>query len=103
MLSLLKKLFGGNSVDYTTLVANGAKMIDVRTPGEYSSGHAKGSTNIPLDTLDHKLASMKKNDVYILCCRSGMRSGSAVSKMKAKGFTNVYNAGPWTNLKGLKK
>jgi rhodanese-related sulfurtransferase len=42
MFGFLKKLFGGNSVDYKELLKNGAQIIDVRTPAEFNGGHVKG-------------------------------------------------------------
>ena len=52
MLETIKKIFGlGPKVDYSELMANGAVIIDVRTRGEFQSGHIKGSVNIPLDSL----------------------------------------------------
>ena len=71
-------------------------IIDVRTPGEYLSGHADGSVNIPLNELVDNIARLKalSGDI-ILCCASGMRSGSAVYTLQQYGFTNVTNGGPW--------
>lgn len=103
MLGLLKKLFGGTPTDWSALVNSGAKMVDVRSKAEFDSGHAKGCVNIPLDIIERKASQFKKEDTIIVCCRSGMRSASAASKLKAMGYTNVHNAGPWTNLNGLKK
>jgi rhodanese-related sulfurtransferase len=100
MFDFLKKLVGGESVDYKQLVSNGAVIIDVRTPAEFQGGHAKGAVNIPLDTIDKNL---KKIQAYkkplVLCCASGMRSGRATSILKNKGLTEVYNAGSWVNLR----
>lgn len=97
-MSLLKKLFGGTSVDFATLVKQGAMIIDVRSPAEYKGGHIKGSVNIPLQSLQASLSKVPKNKAIITCCASGMRSGSAKSILKAAGY-NVHNGGGWMSLK----
>ena len=99
MLSFFKKLFGSApAVDYDTLVKNGAQIVDVRTPGEYQSGHIRGSKNIPLQVLGSKLNVLDKSKPVITCCASGMRSASAKSMLLQKGFSEVYNGGGWTSL-----
>jgi len=104
MLQLFKKLFSnGPKVDLAALIANGAVILDVRTPGEYASGHIKGSINMPLNTLPMQMAKLKKDKPVITCCASGMRSGSARSTLLANGFSEVYNAGSWFNLKKYEK
>lgn len=100
MINFIKKIFGGgNKIDVRQMIAQGAKVIDVRTPGEFASGHVKGSVNIPLDKIESKLNTLKKDQTYVLCCRSGMRSGNATRILKSAGFEKVYNGGSWMNLK----
>ena len=99
MLSFFKKLFGSApAVDYVTLVKNGAQIVDVRTPGEYQSGHIRGSKNIPLQVLGSKLDVLDKSKPIITSCASGMRSASAKSLLLQKGFSEVYNGGGWISL-----
>ncbi|MFM1913332.1 MAG: hypothetical protein RIR51_1170, partial [Bacteroidota bacterium] len=94
MIGLLKRMLGlGPKVNYKELIANGAKIVDVRTPNEFKSGNIKGSINLPLQTLSSNLGKLKKDEVIITCCASGMRSSSAKSLLKSNGFTNVYNGG----------
>jgi rhodanese-related sulfurtransferase len=97
-MSLFKKLFGGTSVDFATLVKQGAMIIDVRSPAEFKGGHIKGSVNIPLKSLEASLSKVPKNKAIITCCASGMRSGSAKSLLKAAGY-DVHNGGGWMSLK----
>lgn len=101
MLASLKKLFGlGPATDYAQLVKEGGVIVDVRTKGEYASGHIKGSINIPLDQLSNNLAKFKDKDQHIItCCASGMRSASGKSILKSKGYNNVYNGGSWMSLR----
>jgi phage shock protein E len=101
MIQTLKNLFGLDpKIDYKALLQQGAEIIDVRTKGEFVSGHIKGSRNIPLNTINSSLKQLKdKNKPYILCCASGMRSGTAKSILLAEGFTNVHNGGGWQSLK----
>ena len=101
MIQILKNILGiGPKVNMGELIANGAQVIDVRSRGEYAGGHVKGSINIPLDELQNNLKKLKGPDQAIItCCASGMRSGSAKSFLKSKGFSNVHNGGSWLNLK----
>ncbi|HEX9152703.1 MAG TPA: rhodanese-like domain-containing protein [Flavobacterium sp.] len=100
MINTLKNLFGfGPKVNYADLVKQGAMILDVRSKGEYASGHIKGSVNIPVDTLRDSLSKLKdKKQPIITCCASGMRSASAKSILKSNGFTKVYNGGGWSSL-----
>lgn len=100
MFETIKKLLGLQpSVDYNELVKQGAIILDVRSKGEYSSGHIKGSVNIPLDQLNSNLQKLKDKDKPIItCCASGMRSASAKSILKSKGYSQVYNGGGWYGL-----
>ena len=66
MIQKLKNLLGiGPKVNLGELIAQGALILDVRTRGEYSSGHIKGSVNVPLDQLSGYLKKIK----YQLCQR----------------------------------
>lgn len=99
MINLIKKLFNlGPKADYNELMAAGAVIVDVRTKGEFDSGHIKGAINLPLQTLEQHLGKLKKDKPVITCCASGMRSSSARGFLKSKGY-EVYNGGSWVSLK----
>jgi rhodanese-related sulfurtransferase len=68
-----------------------SQFIDVRTPEEYSSGHAARSVNIPLDTLSANLDRLEKNEPVYLICESGGRSLQAAAILKNKGFGEVLS------------
>jgi phage shock protein E len=94
MFESLKKLLGLKTINYAQLVKEGAKILDVRTRGEFSTGHIKGSINIPVNSLVNNLAKLKaKKNPVITCCASGMRSASATSILQSNGFPDVYNGG----------
>jgi rhodanese-related sulfurtransferase len=99
MIELIKKLFGIKSVDYAQLFRDGAIVVDVRTTSEYSSGHIKGSVNIPVDKIANNADKLKaKKKPIITCCASGSRSAMAKSVLKGRGIVEVYNGGPWFRL-----
>jgi rhodanese-related sulfurtransferase len=74
---------------------NGALVIDVRSPGEFNSGHLPNTINIPLNEIETTLSRRvkDKNQVLLLHCLSGMRSGMAKQKLKSLGYANVFNLG----------
>ncbi len=98
-MGIFTALFGKKTkVDFGELIQKGALIIDVRTQGEFQSGHVKGSKNIPLDKIMSQVSKIKKDQIIITCCASGMRSASATGMLKNAGYTNVYNGGSWTSL-----
>jgi rhodanese-related sulfurtransferase len=68
-----------------------SQFVDVRTPEEYSSGHAARAINIPLDTLSASLDRLEKNEPVYVICETGGRSQSAAVILKHAGFNNVLN------------
>lgn len=99
MFEQLKKMLGVQpSEDFAALVKAGAQIVDVRTREEFNGAHLKGSVNIPLQNLSAQLGKISKEKPVIVCCASGMRSGSAKTILQSKGYT-VYNGGGWSSLK----
>lgn len=79
--------------DAKELVAKGASLIDVRSPGEYADGHAPGAKNIPVDEIAARLAEIPRDKPVLVYCRSGMRSGRAAGILKDAGYENIHNIG----------
>ncbi len=98
MLRFIRKIFGGKKADVKALVAQGAVIVDVRTPREYHSGHLEGSINYPLDTLKQHIAELRQMQKPIITvCRSGARSGVAGNMLKSHGV-EAFNGGSWDGL-----
>ncbi|WP_200301475.1 rhodanese-like domain-containing protein [Streptomyces adelaidensis] len=63
-------------------------VVDVRTPGEYASGHLPGALNVPLDQLERALPALKESTAELLMvCRSGARSAKACVLLAEHGVT----------------
>lgn len=98
-MGLFQNLFGGGSTpDLENLIEHGAFLVDVREPGEFAGGSAKGAVNIPLGVLPTELAKFKGKENIIVFCRSGNRSGQAKIILEQNGFKNVVNGGTWENV-----
>ncbi|MCC0093735.1 rhodanese-like domain-containing protein [Streptomyces flavotricini] len=71
-------------------------VLDVRTPGEYATGHLPGAHNIPLDHLDRALPDIRhaaqRGDILVVCA-SGARSENACHTLAAHGITTATLAG----------
>ena len=93
------KLIFGKKVNLQEVISNGAVILDVRTKGEYQSGHLRNSINIPLDSLPQKIKKLNKNKPVITCCASGARSAAARRILKSNGFEQVHNGGSWFSLR----
>lgn len=71
----------------------GALLLDVREPDEYSAVHAPDAKLIPLGQLSSRLPEIAtyKDKPIVVMCRSGRRSAQAVSLLKEAGYTQVSN------------
>ena len=61
-----------------------AVIVDVRRPDEFVTGHIPGALNVPL---------ADKNAVYLIYCRSGVRSVTAAVALEKMGYTHLANFG----------
>jgi len=98
MFNLFQQMFGQSGAGLETAIKEGAFLVDVRTPGEFAEGSAKGAVNIPLDNLGRQLDKFKDKKNIVVFCRSGARSGQAKSILESNGFTNVINGGTWQQV-----
>src|SRR5690606_27140094 len=99
MFGIFKSLFvQTNNNQLTEAIKDGAFLVDVRTPAEFSAGSVKGAVNIPLDRVPRQLSKFKNKKSIVVFCRSGSRSGQAKSILENNGFQNVINGGTWQNV-----
>ena len=68
-------------------------VLDVRTAAEFNEGNIGGAVNVDFYGTDfeEKLGMLDREKKYLIYCRSGSRSGSALNEMKKLGFETVYD------------
>ncbi|RZM27278.1 MAG: rhodanese-like domain-containing protein [Pedobacter sp.] len=89
--------------DLESKIAKGAVVLDVRTAGEFSSGHIAGSINISLGTIRDRYIELDREKTYITTCSHGLRSGKVEKILRELGFKHVYNGGAWVDLEKIVK
>ena len=103
MLDLMRNLIGGGHdarVDGATarkLVADGATLLDVRTPEEFAAGSVTQAKNIPVQVLAQRLDEVAKDQPVVVFCRSGGRSAKAAGMLQRAGY-QAFDAGGIGNL-----
>ena len=63
----------------------GYRVVDVRTRGEFASGHVEGALHVPLEELEARAAELPADRPLALVCRSGYRSSLASSLLERAG------------------
>jgi len=84
-------------------LTEGALVIDVRSVEEFNGGHLPNAVNIPLDDLQEKLPRYVKDkqQVLLLHCLSGTRSGIARRQLRSMGYANVFNLGSFARARKI--
>jgi phage shock protein E len=97
VIFILKRIGQISPRDAHSYLNQGALVIDVRSPGEFNSGHLPNAINLPLDEIETALPSRvtDKKQVLLLHCQSGMRSGLAKKKLNGLGYANAFNLGSY--------
>ena len=68
-------------------------LVDVRTAGEFSSGHLPEAVNIPLAEIADSPPTEEMDALIVLYCRSGNRSSQAERILRNLGYTDLVNFG----------
>ena len=78
-------------------VKDGAIIVDVRSPEEFSSGHLSQAFNMPLDGIEGTLPNKirDKSRVILVHCQSGMRSKKAKARLNQIGYKEVHDLGSY--------
>jgi len=80
--------------DAHQLVAEGATLLDVRSPQEFASGHIQGAVNIPVQELGRRVDELgDQSGEIVVYCQSGGRSAAAKRLLESRGFANVHDLG----------
>jgi len=67
-------------------------LLDIRTPEEFAQARLEGAVNIDYYAADFqtKLSELDPETTYVVYCRTGNRSASAMQIMQNLGFQRVY-------------
>lgn len=112
-MGFLSGLFGNkkykniNNEELEQIIKNnkGALILDVRSLGEFRSGHIPKAKNISVQDIGLRISTLNayKDEDVIVYCASGGRSASAANILAKNGFNKVYNLGGIGNYKGKLK
>ena len=92
-----QKQKGDNLVDAnpveTQMKESTSQIVDVRTPGEFTSGHIANAVNMDVTSGDFetKMASLDKEKPVMVYCKAGGRSAKAAAILRENGYKNVYD------------
>lgn len=73
------------------LQGQGAFLVDVRQPEEFAEGHIAGSTLIPLDDLESRIAEVPRDRNVVVVCHSGNRSRHGRDILLQAGYPRVVS------------
>lgn len=68
-------------------------IVDVRTPEEFAQGHIEDAVNIDVEDASFApaIADLDPGVTYLVYCRTGNRSATAVAQMRSAGLTDVID------------
>jgi phage shock protein E len=93
---LARRFMGGTRVSQSVVLEKikaGAKVVDVRSPGEFQGGAYPGAVNIPVQELEARISELPQDRPIVVYCASGARSAAAERMLRARGFGDVVNGG----------
>jgi len=80
-----------SAADFKKAIGSADKLIlDIRNPDEFSKGNIKGSKNIPVDQLAHRLIELPKGKEIIVYCKTGVRAEMAFNTLKLMKIKGRY-------------
>ena len=70
-----------------------AVLLDVRRREEFAQGHLRGARHLEVTSPDfaQRVANLDSTRPTYVYCRSGARSATAATQLKAAGFGQVFN------------
>ena len=100
---VLKRLMLLRPAAARALLEKGARVIDVRSEGEFQERHLPGAVNVPLDRLRDEIVrhAPDKEQPLLLHCLSGARSAMGKASLRKMGYRNAFNLGSYGRAEKL--
>jgi len=73
--------------EFAAAHSQGAYVLDVREPDEWTSGHVPGAVHIPMNEVPDRHAELPTDQPVFVICASGGRSRQVVDHLQAHGLT----------------
>jgi rhodanese-related sulfurtransferase len=66
-------------------------ILDIRTPGEFTTGHIKGAINMDYRSgaFARDIGRLDRSRTYFVYCRTGRRTAGAIDIMTRLGFRRI--------------
>jgi rhodanese-related sulfurtransferase len=98
-MSFVRNMFGGGVAAVTVQEAaelqgdgdDGALIVDVREPNEYTQARVEGAVLLPLGQLNNRFSDLPKDRKLLMMCRTGSRSQNATRFLNQQGYENATN------------
>jgi len=88
-----KTVLTANEFENEITTKENIQLLDVRTPGEFFSGHISHALQADWNDqkeFERRIAFIDKDKPVYVYCLGGGRSASAADKMRKMGYSNVY-------------
>jgi rhodanese-related sulfurtransferase len=69
----------------------GAWLVDVRSGGEFKTGHPKGALSLPPGLIKKDQTGLDRDAEILVICLSGHRSPRQARRLAGMGYTRVSN------------
>ena len=71
----------------------GIIILDIRPYADFKKEHIPGAVNLDYDghQFQSKVEKLDKDKTYLIYCKSGVRGGYFLDKMRESGFMGAYN------------
>lgn len=68
-------------------------ILDIRPRDEFEREHIPGAENLDYDghEFQRKVEKLDKNKIYLIYCKSGVRGGYFLEKMRVSAFKGAFN------------
>ncbi len=74
----------------STLINNGAVLIDTRPVADFKKGHIAGAKNVPSSKFADYADNLSADNSVLIYCKDGMSAKKEARVLIEKGFKNVY-------------
>lgn len=101
VIFLIYKYIQVSNIDKNSSSVSTSKgvILDVRSNKAYESNHINGAINIRMnDIFEGAYKDLDKKQTYYVYCSLGLMSIKVSTFLKEKGFENIINCGPMSEV-----